>query len=93
VPGRMRWRDLGIRCNYSTLIRFPDLLLEREADLACGLDPERFISLAECATRRRCSKLKAWFITVSRKSLRGLSGNVNRAKFEEFLSQLDFPRR
>jgi hypothetical protein len=92
VPGRMRWRDLGIRCKNSTLIRFPNLLLEREADLACGLDPERFIPLAECARRLRCSKIKAWFITVSRKSLRGLSGNINRAKFEEFLTQLDCPR-
>lgn len=88
VTGRVWSRELGIQCRIGRTWRFPDLSVEREVAVACGLDPDRHIGLAECASRLGCSRIRAWMLLVGVPGIRPSTGNFRRAEFERQFSDL-----
>ncbi len=55
---------LTVHCANGVKVSFPNALLEREVNLACGLDPDRYIYADEAARLLKCSGWKAWWILL-----------------------------
>ena len=53
-------RRLWVTCANGEKIGFPDTLLERAVNEACGLGPDRYIYADEVARLLGCARWKVW---------------------------------
>lgn len=81
---------LGHLCLYSrneSIVAFPAPQLEKEILEVCGLNPERYMNLAECAEWLRCGRWRAWSLLAEKGLLVNSCNSIDRDRFHRWFPQ------